>query len=228
MRIERESEANRQGSRWARNIAATALWLAALASVAHGQLPLVQPAPLWKQMPSGEGACSVEKSCAELAPEMIRSALGESPLAENVKTLARTIGPRVPGSPALVNAALWAVEAFRKAGADDVHVEKPPLTLGHRNEGGLANSENVIAEIRGREKTDEYVLIGARLDSASSAEDSFAGACAVAALIDAVRVIHSSGSIPRRTIRFVLFTGSEQGMQALKRTCSRAAQILIA
>src|ERR1700722_4261558 len=157
MRIEREFEASRQASNWARAIAAAALWLEALAPAARGQLPPVQPVPLWKQVPSGEGACSVEKSCAELAPEMIRSALGESPLAENVKTLARTIGPRVPGSPAVVNAALWAVEAFRKAGANDVHIEKPPLTLGHRNEGGRSDSENVIAEIRGREKTDEYV-----------------------------------------------------------------------
>jgi len=212
MWIEHGHEADRQGSRWARSIAATALWLAALAPVAHGQLPPVQPPPLWKQVPSSEGACSVEKSCAELAPEMIRSALGESPLAENVKTLARAIGPRVPGSPAVANAALWAVEAFRKAGADDVHVERSPLTLGHRNEGGRAPSENVIAEIRGREKTDEYVLIGAQLDSTASVEDSFAGACAVATLIDAARVIHSSGSIPRRSIRFVLFTGSEQEM----------------
>src|ERR1700722_7195663 len=131
MRIEREFEASRQASNWARSLAAAALWLAALAPVAHGQLPPVQPAPPWNQVPSGEGACSVEKSCAELAPEMIRSALGESPLAENVKTLARTIGPRVPGSPALVNAALWAVEAFRKAGADDVHIEKSALAVGH-------------------------------------------------------------------------------------------------
>jgi hypothetical protein len=162
---------------------------------------------------------------------MILSALGESPLAENVNTLARTIGPRMPGSPAVANAALWAVEAFRKAGADRVDVEKSPVTLGHRNEGGRAPAENVVAEIRGRENTDEYVLIGARLDSTASVEDSFAGACAVAALIDAARVIHSSGSIPRRSIRFVLFTGSGpglQGSQAYVRSSSADLNSLIA
>jgi Zn-dependent M28 family amino/carboxypeptidase len=31
-------------------------------------------------------------------------------------------------------------------------------------------------------------------------------------VIDAARVIHSSGSVPRRSIRFVLFTGEKQGM----------------
>ena len=31
-------------------------------------------------------------------------------------------------------------------------------------------------------------------------------------VIDAARVIHTSGNVPRRSIRFVLFTGAEQGM----------------
>jgi hypothetical protein len=214
-----------------------AVWLIVLiaqAPAALGQLPPVQPAPAWKQVPSGEGACSVEKSCAELAPEMIRSAMGDSPLAGNVNTLARTIGPRVPGSPALLSAALWAVEAFRKAGADDVHFEKPLPALGHRNEGGQASSEpsvNVVAEIRGHEKPDEFVLMGARLDSRASTEDSFAGACAVAALVDAVRVIHSSGSTPRRSIRFVLFTAGGKGIdggQAYVRSHRKELDDLIA
>ena len=211
--------AERSGGARSGTLTATALLLAlaTLAPVVRAQLPPVQPAPAWKQVPSGEGACSVAKSCAELAPDMIRSAMGDSPLAANVNTLARTIGPRVPDSAAAVNAAQWAAEAFRKAGADDVHFEKPPLTLGHGNEGGQSSSEslaNVVAEIRGYEKPDEFVLIGAPLDSTASADESFAGACAVAALIDAVRVIHSSGSIPRRSIRFVLFTASEKGAES--------------
>jgi Peptidase family M28 len=150
----------------------------------------------------------VGKSCAELAPDLIRSALDESPLVENVRALAR-IGTRTSGSPAAGRAVDWAVNAFHRAGADEVHTEKFPIQTG----GEKASSENVVAEIRGYQQSDEFVLLGASLDSAASAQDSFASACAVAALIDAVRVIHSSGSIPRHTIRFVLFAGSEQGMQ---------------
>jgi len=162
-------------------------------------------------VPSGEGACSVEKSCAELAPELIRSALGESSLAENVNTLARMIGARVDGSPSTARAVNWAVEAFRRAGADEVHTEStmPP---GQRDSALGATAQNVAAEIRGHEKSNEFVLIGARLDPTATAESSYASACAVAVLIDAVRVIHSSGSIPRRTIRFVLFTRTSQGV----------------
>jgi carboxypeptidase Q len=53
-------------------------------------------------------------------------------------------------------------------------------------------------------------LLGAHLDSGRSGA---VGDSADAALvIDAARVIHSSGSVPRRSIRFVLFAGEMRGM----------------
>jgi carboxypeptidase Q len=74
------------------------------------------------------------------------------------------------------------------------------------------DSKNVIAEIRGREKPDEIVLIGAHLDSwdlGTGAEDNGVNASLV---IDMARAFHDLGIVPRRTIRFALFTGEEQGM----------------
>jgi hypothetical protein len=73
-------------------------------------------------------------------------------------------------------------------------------------------SKNVIAEIRGREKPDEIVLIGAHLDSwdlGTGAEDNGVNAAMV---IDVARAFHDLGLVPRRTVRFALFTGEEQGM----------------
>ena len=78
--------------------------------------------------------------------------------------------------------------------------------------GGPYESRNVIGEIRGRERPDEIVLLGAHLDSwdlGTGAEDNGVNAAMV---IDAARGIHEMGVKPRRTIRFVLFTGEEQGM----------------
>jgi len=78
--------------------------------------------------------------------------------------------------------------------------------------GGAYESRNVIAEIRGRERPDEVVLLGAHLDSwdlGTGAEDNGVNAVMV---IDAARGIHELHAVPRRTIRFVLFTGEEQGM----------------
>jgi hypothetical protein len=77
---------------------------------------------------------------------------------------------------------------------------------------GAYESKNVVAEIRGREKPDEIVLLGAHLDSwdlGTGAQDNGVNAAMV---IDVARAIKQLGLSPRRTIRFVLFTGEEQGM----------------
>ena len=78
--------------------------------------------------------------------------------------------------------------------------------------GGAYQSKNVVAEIRGSEKPNEIVLIGAHLDSwdlGTGANDNGVNAALV---IDAARAIKQLGVKPKRTIRFVLFTGEEQGM----------------
>ena len=77
---------------------------------------------------------------------------------------------------------------------------------------GPVDSENVVAEIRGREKPEEFVLLGAHLDSWDLGTGALDNGCNSAMVIDAARVIHASGTIPRRSIRFVLFTGEEQGL----------------
>lgn len=85
------------------------------------------------------------------------------------------------------------------------------LRLTNRT-GGPYSSNNVVAEIRGREKPDEVVLIGAHLDSwdlGTGAEDNGVNAALV---LDVARGFQQLGVHPRRTIRFVLFTGEEQGM----------------
>jgi carboxypeptidase Q len=334
-----------------------------IASVASpAQIIPGQPTPLAPKVPSGTDVCSVAKSCAELAPAMIQSALGPSPLEENLRYLTDTIGGRVTGSPAADRAAGWAVEAFRHAGVDEVHTEQFTIPLGWSEgrtrlevlspepfpvhlvsigwspptpEGGLTasvvdvgfgdpagfakagdavkgaialvhtnllvtwvdldneyslqpaiidraiqagaaaifwmstrpnlllyrhnlsvngelerlpqavvaredaeriarflhagqavrvhfdmpnrvtgpvTSENVVAEIRGREKPDDFVLLGAHLDSWDLGTGALDDGCNAAMVIDAARVIHASGTIPRRSIRFVLFSGEEQGM----------------
>jgi Zn-dependent M28 family amino/carboxypeptidase len=85
------------------------------------------------------------------------------------------------------------------------------LTISNRT-GGPYKSRNVIAEIRGREKPDEIVLLGAHLDSwelGTGAEDNGVNAAMV---IDVARGFRQLGLVPRRTVRFALFTGEEQGL----------------
>ena len=71
---------------------------------------------------------------------------------------------------------------------------------------------NTVAEIRGTEKPDEVVIIGGHLDSwdlGTGATDNGTGSMAV---LEAARALQKLGVKPKRTIRFVLFTGEEQGL----------------
>jgi Peptidase family M28 len=78
--------------------------------------------------------------------------------------------------------------------------------------GGPVESANVVGDIVGREHPEEIVVVGAHLDSwdlSEGATDDGTGAVSVLAAADAIL---KSGQRPRRTIRFVLFTGEEQGL----------------
>src|SRR5467141_3149716 len=71
---------------------------------------------------------------------------------------------------------------------------------------------NTVAEIRGTEKPDEVVILGAHLDSwdlGTGATDNGTGSMAVLA---AARALAKLNLKPKRTIRFVLFTGEEEGL----------------
>jgi hypothetical protein len=71
---------------------------------------------------------------------------------------------------------------------------------------------NTIGELRGSEKPDEIVILGAHLDSwdlGTGVSDNGAGSMVV---LEAARAIVKSGVRPKRTIRFVLFSGEEQGL----------------
>jgi carboxypeptidase Q len=78
--------------------------------------------------------------------------------------------------------------------------------------GGPVEQENVIGEIRGYEKPDEAVILGAHLDSWELGTGALDNGCNAALVIEAARAIKATGLLPRRTIRFALFSGEEQGM----------------
>ena len=79
------------------------------------------------------------------------------------------------------------------------------------NIGGPVVQENVVGEIRGYEKPDEVVILGAHLDSWELGTGALDNGCNAALVIEAARAIKATGLLPRRTIRFVLFSGEEQG-----------------
>jgi hypothetical protein len=71
---------------------------------------------------------------------------------------------------------------------------------------------NVVGEIRGSDKADEIVMLGAHFDSwhgSTGATDNAAGS---AAMMEAMRILKTSGVPLRRTVRIGLWNGEEQGL----------------
>lgn len=74
---------------------------------------------------------------------------------------------------------------------------------------------NTVGELKGSEKPDEFVVIGAHLDSwdlGTGTMDNGTGSCVVLETARAVAALAKAGHRPKRTIRFALFTGEEQGL----------------
>jgi hypothetical protein len=71
---------------------------------------------------------------------------------------------------------------------------------------------NVVGEIRGTDKANELVMLGAHFDSwhpGTGATDNAAGS---AAMMEAMRILKQSGVPLRRTVRIGLWNGEEQGL----------------
>lgn len=77
---------------------------------------------------------------------------------------------------------------------------------------GPVETANVVGEIRGREHPEEILVVGGHLDSWDLSEGTTDNGSGTAAVLGAAEAIIHSGQRPRRTIRFVLFTGEEQGL----------------
>ena len=74
------------------------------------------------------------------------------------------------------------------------------------------NAYNILADIPGSGRSGEYVMAGAHLDSwvaSDGAQDNAAGSAVV---MEAARILKVLGVQPKRTIRFALWNGEEQGI----------------
>lgn len=71
---------------------------------------------------------------------------------------------------------------------------------------------NVLAEIPGTEKPEELVIVGGHIDSWDGATGTQDNGTGVATTLEAARLLAKAGARPRRTIRFMLWSGEEQGL----------------
>jgi carboxypeptidase Q len=79
-----------------------------------------------------------------------------------------------------------------------------------------APSRNVIAEIKGRELPEEVVVVGGHIDGWDIGEGAHDDAGGSLMSWEALRILSELGLKPRRTIRVVLWTNEENGLQGAK------------
>lgn len=94
-------------------------------------------------------------------------------------------------------------------------VTRVELNIENRFIPGPLVVYNTIGEVRGSEKPDEFVVLGAHLDSwelATGTTDNGTGTCVVLEAARTIAALAKAGSPPKRTIRFCLFSGEEQGL----------------
>ncbi len=78
--------------------------------------------------------------------------------------------------------------------------------------GPAYQSWNVIGEIRGGSQPEEIVVVGAHLDSWDLGTGALDNGANAVMIIDLARQMKRLGLTPRRTIRFALWNGEEQGL----------------
>jgi Zn-dependent M28 family amino/carboxypeptidase len=118
--------------------------------------------------------------------------------------------PPIPAGALSVPDADQLSRILERSGSARVRLLLTPRSVGPRPTG------NVIAELRGSERPDEVILLGAHLDSwdlGTGAVDDGAG---VGIVVATLALIRQQGLVPRRTIRVVLFGAEEVGLVGAK------------
>ena len=123
-------------------------------------------------------------------------------------------GSRVPTDPIALPALTVSIEQYGQLYRNvqrgipvslEINVQNRFLTEDTR-------AYNTLADLPGTDKADEYVMLGAHLDSwhtGTGATDNSAGSVI---MMEAMRILKTLGVQPRRTIRIALWSGEEQGL----------------
>jgi hypothetical protein len=122
------------------------------------------------------------------------------------QTAYETNGLRIPAAALSVPDA----EQLERLAARGEPVRVKLLLMPH--DLGPVTSQNVVAEIKGTEKPDEVVLLGAHLDSWDLGTGAIDDGAGVAIVMAASKAIHDFAPRPKRTIRVVLFGSEECGL----------------
>ncbi|NVB39183.1 M20/M25/M40 family metallo-hydrolase [Pseudenhygromyxa sp. WMMC2535] len=118
--------------------------------------------------------------------------------------------PKIPAAAITPEDAEWFARTAARGQTPKVHLELGAKQLPD------AESANVVAELIGREKPEEVVVIGGHIDSWDVGDGSTDDGAGCLMAMEAALMLKELGLIPRRTIRVVLFTNEENGLRGGK------------
>ncbi len=111
----------------------------------------------------------------------------------------------------------------RLDGGEEVVVE---LSIDNRFFRGPVPLHNVVADIPGTSKPDEYVIVGGHSDSWDGATGANDNGTGMATTMEAARLLMEAGARPQRTIRFMLWSGEEQGLLGSRAYVEQHAELM--
>ncbi|MGH9323550.1 MAG: M20/M25/M40 family metallo-hydrolase [Vicinamibacteria bacterium] len=139
---------------------------------------------------------------------LVRSATGRSLYTPHTGSLRYDEGsPRIPAAAVTAEDAEWMARLI-EAG-HEVRVE---LSMEARMLPDV-ESFNIVAEIRGREKPEEVVVMGGHFDSWDVGQGAHDDGAACMAAWQALTLLKRLSLVPRRTLRVVLWTNEENGLR---------------
>ncbi len=123
-------------------------------------------------------------------------------------------GSRKPGESTGTTALVLSAESYNEISRllDHDQPVEMDVDVAARFHDDDPQAYDTIAEIPGTDKRDEIVMAGAHLDSWHSGTGATDNAAGSAVVLEAARILKALGVKPRRTIRFALWTGEEQGL----------------
>ncbi len=148
-----------------------------------------------------------------LETEKVAATLETSPRPDGIVVVSGG-GSRKPGESTGTTALVLAAESYNEISRLLEHDQ--PVELDVQVDARFYDDDSqaydTIAEIPGTDKKNEIVMAGAHLDSWHSGTGATDNAAGSAVVMEAARILKALGVKPRRTIRFALWTGEEQGL----------------
>ena len=95
--------------------------------------------------------------------------------------------------------------------ARDIPVEVE-VEVRNRHGDQVTEAHNVVGELRGIDRANEVVMLGAHFDTWHASPNASDNTSGVAVMLEAMRILKAVGATPRRTIRIALWSGEEQGL----------------